>query len=131
MYDDFVARRTEGKRVKFAWLGARMKQILQTEKPEGWETFSKNTSWSNGWCKRFNVSLRVKTNVKTQLPEERVAEVRKFHRTVRSFCMPSNPSEAQHPVYGRFAPENRFHVDQVPLCLDSKSEKTLERKGKP
>ena len=89
------------------------------------KAFKATNGWFQKWKARYQVSLRERTNSKTKSAEERLPKVQKFHRVAKRMC---HPLPEQHEKYVRFAPKNRFHVDQVPLEFSGHS-KTYEKKG--
>ena len=48
----FMIRRAQGLRVTHKWLLARFQMILKFDKPEDWETYKSNTTWTFRFCKR-------------------------------------------------------------------------------
>lgn len=145
LYDMFGNRRADGRRVSARWLKAQMRKLVKErvakEKQAKYSTkaekeqrakllnkaekFNATQGWFRKWKKRFQVSLRKRTNTKTKSAQERLPKVQKFHRTAKRFCQ---PPPQQDPKYGRFAAKNRFHVDQVPLEFGG-SDTTYEKKG--
>ena len=144
LYDLFGNRRADSKRVTSKWLRAKMRKLVKTrleketarEVPEAEQEkhkkfvakadeFQASRGWFRRWKRRFQVSLRRRSNKKTKSARERLPKVQKFHRTIKRFCQPPPEQDAK---YGRFKPENRFHVDQVPLEFGG-AETTYEKKG--
>ena len=89
------------------------------------KAFKATNGWFQKWKARYQIRLRERTNSKTKSAEERIPKVQKFHRVAKRMC---HPPPQQDEKYGRFAPTNRFHVDQVPLEFGGRS-KTYEKKG--
>ena len=75
---------------------------------------------------RYGISLRAATNTKSQTVEQRLLEVRKFHRIVREFARTPPLRDLKH---GRFPARDRFHADQVPLEFGGVFSKTAAPKG--
>jgi len=75
---------------------------------------------------RFNLTLRAVSNKKTRSPEERLPEVQKFHRWVKTL---RNSEPQRDPKYGRFPAEDTYASDQIPLEFGKFGKKTYNPKG--
>jgi len=89
--------------------------------------FKASAGWLTKFKARNNIVTRRRTNKKVVAIEARLPAVQKFHRDLRAFV--SEPGGAAHEVYGRFAPDAIFNVDQSPILLQPGSASTLEVRG--
>jgi len=126
LFDLFGERRAELLQVSRSWLKAKMKLLLRRDQPAGWENFKASDPWLNSFCERFNITSRRRTNNKSIPIDERLPQIKLFHQTAKLFRQPPPLSDQK---YGRFRPENTFHLDQVPLEFGRVGEYTLAVKG--
>lgn len=73
-------------------------------------------------------SHRRANNNKNQSVEERLPQIRRWHARLRVRLQDAPPFKL-HPVWGRWLPENRLSVDQVPCNLREGIKATYDEKG--
>lgn len=125
----FEARRAKGRKVSPLWLVSTAQSILVQEYPTAKFTASR------GWRRRFQfrnaISLKKKTNAKSESLEERLPKMQEWHRRLRQALKEHRPNtNGQHSdKYGRFPLHLRFNVDQVGLPGVVDQDSTLDRVG--
>jgi hypothetical protein len=118
--------------VGHAWLQEKMRDIVGRLNPDGRSqaevaAFNASNGWSSGFSKRWNISSQCPTNNHTTPIAERVPAIQKFHQFLIYNMQGRLP--VRHPVYGHFAPDQIFHLDQVPLPFAAATQRTLNAKG--
>jgi len=91
---------------------------------------------SAGWLRRFahrnKIVPRVKSNAKVHSVAARVPLCQQWHANFRAFLaradIPNTISQF-NPKWGRFPPELRFNVDQVPFSFVVDQSRTWAKKG--
>jgi len=126
LFNLFSERREDGLQVTRQWMKSKMKFLLRSARPLGWEKFNDTYKWLDGYMTRFQIVERHRTNKKQISVEDRLPQIRLFHQTAKLFRQPPPLNDAK---YGRFAAKNTFHVDQVPLEFGKVGKYTLEMKG--
>lgn len=92
------------------WFKAKMKKILKTEEPDGFDEFKCSNGWLGGFLSRHIICLRVATNNKPKSAAERVPALQKFHSTSLTF---RQPPPLRDEKYGRFPADATYASDQV------------------
>ena len=82
--------------------------------------------WFNAFLSRFRITLRKQTNTKAKSVEQRKAGIQQWHARLRRRIKRGTDV---HPKWGRWLPESRFNVDQVPLTLADGSRQTYDEVG--
>ena len=126
LHEKFCERRDEGWKCGGRWLKAKMKYFLRKDKLNGYENFKASDHWFTNFKRRYEISFRAASNKKSKSTEERLPQVRNFHRTAKAFRTP--PPQAD-PKYGRFPASATYHMDQVPLEFGGMFNKTYAKKG--
>lgn len=104
LHREFLAARSAGRPVSGLWLRTRMRQLVNS--PD----FKASAGWLRGFCRRYNLSFRKKTNGKSKSLAERLPQIRQWHRSLLRRLQEDIQSD---PVWGRWPPARRFNVDQV------------------
>jgi hypothetical protein len=125
LFEKICMRREDGRKVSSRWCKTQMKKLLREKKPNEFEKFKASNNWIYRFKRRFQLSLRSRTNMKSKSTEQRLPEIRKFHRTVLDF---RQPPPQQDDKLGRFRALSTYHQDQVPLQLLGR-QKTIEKIG--
>ena len=129
---EFKLRRAQGVRVSKLWLCRKMKMQVENyyDKQQA-QNFKASGNWFQRFKKRKNITLRKRTNKKKDSAEEGRERIQNFHRELRkalnSTRRRSNLQKTSK--YGRWLPEQRYNVDQVPLPFVIGQEKTYEVSG--
>ncbi len=119
----FRGRRNGGHKVSALWMQAKARLLAKEFMPG--ERFFASHGWLRRLAMRNNLSPRSKTNVKLQSVSERLPRVRHWHRGLRKFLkMPISEGTPLDPVWGRYPPELRFNMDQVPLPFIQELDRT-------
>ena len=129
VFGKFLAARQKNRavsgRILKVWMRKAVMQLYaDSQRATG---FVASTTWLQRFKSRHNIVTRRRTNKKVLAIEARLPAVRKFHRDLRAFV--SQPGGAEHEVYGRFAPQAIFNVDQSPIALQPGAAVTLEERG--
>ncbi|KAK3249108.1 hypothetical protein CYMTET_41452 [Cymbomonas tetramitiformis] len=144
LYKEIVQRRSRNRRVAKRWIVVRMRALIRElhpgcDKP----AFRASEGWKIRFCKRYNLVPRRKSNLKAKPILERLPALQHFHTVFRKMLSYSSSgkllpipavshyqsvsADTEHdrgvlheddlrdPKWGRFAPHQRFNVDQVPL----------------
>ena len=80
LYSKYRVRRAKGLRVSGMWLQAKMKTLVQADKPKNFEKFKASDNWKQKFVKRHGISNQQKTNNKSKSIEERLPKVKRFHQ---------------------------------------------------
>jgi hypothetical protein len=129
-YMRFVERRRVlGYKTTDAWIRSTMLELVAEFMPPLWYKFTASNGWCCGFKRRYDIKLYRRNNKKNSPISERIEDVQDFHRWLLMDLQMSYPQTC--PIYGRFAADHIFHMDQVPLpfCLDL--ERSLSMKGEP
>ena len=129
---EFKLRRAQGSRISKLWLCKKMKmQVECCYGKEAAQNFKASSNWFQRFKKRYNITLRKRTNKKRDSAEEGRETIQKFHRELRKALKSTRRrSNLQaDATYGRWLPEQRYNVDQVPLPFVIGQEKTYESSG--
>ncbi len=126
---EFKLRRSKGSRISKLWLCKKMKmQVESCYGKEQAQNFKASSNWFQRFKKRYNITLRTRTNKKNDSAEKGRETIQKFHRELRK-ALKSTRRRRKLQVdskYGRWLPEHRYNVDQVPLPFVIGQEKTYE-----
>lgn len=126
---EFKAQRKAGLKVTERWLCITMKRhILNHYGEEAAATFKASYGWLWKFCSRNNLSWRRSNNHKHQDVQERLPRIKRWHARLR-LRLKQGPPGKVHPTWGRWLPENRLSVDQVPCNLREGIRATYEEKG--
>jgi hypothetical protein len=87
------------------------------------QKFQCSAFWFHGFKMRYQISLRAANNRKSKSVEERLPQIRKFHRTVKQFRQPPPERDSK---FGRFPANQTYHFDE----FGGMFKKTYGRKGK-
>jgi hypothetical protein len=129
LYMNFYWRRQqEGLETHEEWLIDEMRQILTNMKPMGWEDFKCSDGWIAGFKKRYGISSLVRTNKKEAPIQQRLPNLRYFHRQMHHA---RNSPPERCAKYGRFRPDQYWHMDQIPLAFAMTSNRSLSESGAP
>ena len=126
-------RRAKGSKISKLWLTTKMKQKIEScyGKEEATK-FKASNNWFQRFKRRYNISLRRRTNKKKNAANDGRETIQQFHRDLRK-AVQSKRRRSERPVvdntYGRWSPKNRLNVDQVPLPFVVDQDKTYEIAG--
>ena len=108
-------RRLRKARVSSNWLKMRAKQIANIKYPAS--TFKASNGWLLRFMRRNNIKFRNRKNVKAESAEEKRQKIMQWHSDLRLKVLPYREGHvgSYHPHYGRFPPERRYNMDQIPM----------------
>ncbi len=95
---------------------------------EAADKFKASPNWFQRFKKRHGVSLRNRTNKKKDSADDGRLTIQSFHRDLRRALKTTRRRGVAHlhPKYGRWIPEQRYNVYQVPLPFVVGQEKTYD-----
>lgn len=98
---------------------------------EAAQKFKASDNWFQRFKKRNNIAFRRQSNKKKSVASDGKETIQRFHRNLRtSLKTTRQPNNAKlNGKYGRWPPQNRYNVDQVPLPFVIDQDKTYEMKG--
>ena len=108
-------KRRKGLRISGYFLRITMKRIVQQHYGTD-VSFKASSCWLSLFARHFSISLRRKTNKKHLSVEERMPKCQRWHARFRRRLKGGKP-EKLHPKWGRWLPEDRLSIDQVPCNL--------------
>ena len=114
------------------WIKKKMKAKIETYYgEEGASKFKGSDNWFQRFKKRHNISLRRRSNKKKDSAYDGRETIQRFHRNLRKAVKSKRRrnNSALHPKYGRWLPENRYNIDQVPLPFVIDQDKTYHITG--
>ena len=113
----YEKRRANGMRVTARFLRVAMRRsILDRHGEEVASSFRASHRWLQAFARRHHVSLRRKTNCKHMPVESRLAKCKRWHARFRRRLRHSSTTPL-HKTWGRWLPEDRISIDQVPCNL--------------
>ena len=116
----FKERRKAGRKVSAMWMKATARRFAKEIIPK--EKFRASSGWLRRFARRNKLTPRSKTNVKLEPLSVRLPSIRHFHRGLRKLLKtPISEDIPLDPVWGRYTPDLRFNMDQVPLRSSSSS----------
>ena len=116
-YAVYEKRRANGMRVTARFLRVAMRRsILERHGEEVASSFRASHRWLQAFARRHHVSLRRKTNCKHMPVESRLAKCKRWHARFRRRLRHSSTTPL-HKTWGRWLPEDRISIDQVPCNL--------------
>ena len=130
---EFKLRRAKGSKVSKLWIKTKMKQKIEAcYGEEAAKKFRGSDNWFQRFQKRHGICLRRRTNKKKDAAVQGKETIQMFHRDLRKAIQSKrriNKSTVVDRKYGRWLPQNRYNVDQVPLPFVVDQEKTYDLKG--
>mmetsp|Transcript_15361 Transcript_15361/g.28931 ORF Transcript_15361/g.28931 Transcript_15361/m.28931 type:complete len:660 (+) Transcript_15361:59-2038(+) len=134
LYGRFVDKRKKSQKVSSQWLRITAKQIFgekQHADPDKWGDKSFKASY--GWMRRFMTRKKIKFRKrkcgKEKTAEDCIEDFEKFMKLLRFELLAPNENiggrHDNHPLWGRFPPERRYNMDQVPLPFVVNQEATF------
>ena len=123
LYKQFTEQRRAGRKVSSTWIRLKARTIFEEKKranPGLWASkeFRGSYRWMRRFIKRKNIKFRRRKCGKEKTAEECIPEFEQFMSTLRfDFLPPREDGGAaeRDPLWGRFPPELRYNMDQVPL----------------
>ena len=116
---EFKLWQAKGSKISKLWLTTKMKKKIEScyGKVEA-SKFKASNNWFQRFKRRYNISLRRRTNKKKNAANDGRETIQQFHRDLRKVVQ-SKRRRRERPIvdntYGRWSPKNRLNVDQVPL----------------
>ena len=115
----YQRQRAQGQRVTARVLRAVMRRsVNECHGQEAAASFRASHRWLQAFTRRHRMSLRRKTNSKHQPVESRISKCQRWHARFRRRLQRGTFEGAHvHEKWGRWLPENRISIDQVPCNL--------------
>ena len=118
---EFNLRRAKGSKITKLWITTKMKQKIEScNGKEQASKFKASNNWFQGFKRRYNISLRRRTNKKKNAANDGREIIQHFHRDLKK-AVQSKRRRSERLVmdntYGRWSPRNRLNVDQMSLPL--------------
>ena len=121
LYQDILSHRKKGLRVSNTFIRARALHIFNELKSipnsglEG-KDFKASIGWRINFIKRKKLKYRKRKSGKNKSPNDHVPAYLAFLQKLRfDFLQAKTWDPTYHPLCGRFLPEHRYNMDQVPL----------------
>ena len=123
--------RTNGLRVTARFLRVAMRRsILEHYGEVAAASFRASHRWLQAFARRHRLSLRRKTNSKHVPIEARLAKCKRWHaRFRRRLRRASSTTAPLHETWGRWLPQDRISIDQVPCNLREGDGRTYAEVG--
>ena len=123
LYKQFVEQRKKGRKVSASWIRITAKKIYNAKKatnPEKWESkpFQASAGWMRRFIKRKKIKFLKRKCGKEKTAEECITEFEDFMYKLRFDFLPpreDDGADGRDALWGRFPPERRYNMDQVPL----------------
>ena len=123
----YKLHRQKGRRISCRWLKVQMKkQVRELHGEEAGNSFCASRGWFTGFIKRYNITLRKQSNSKGQSVEQRKPGIQQWHARLRHRV---RRGKQVSPKWGRWLPECRYNVDQVPFTLADGDKRTYNDVG--
>lgn len=117
VFASYKQRRSKGLRVSGQWLRIHMKRVVfRHYGSDSAADFKASKKWLGAFCRYYNISMRRRTNKKHVSIGERVHKCKRWHSRFRR-RLKGGPRNKLDPKWGRWLPQNRISVDQVPCNL--------------
>ena len=124
--------RKGGERVTGCWLRITMKRLVREFYGDNAANgFKASRNWLRNFSRHFGISLRRKTNSKAEPVEVRLPKIKRWHARLRRRLQRRgrDSTVALDPKWGRWLPQNRLAIDQVPMNLRCGDGRTYEDVG--
>lgn len=107
------------------------KKIEMCYGKEAADKFKASDNWFQHFKRRNNISLRRRTNKKQHSADAAREKFQEFHRNLRKAVKSKRRRSNAVPdrKYGRWMPQQRFNVDQVPLPFVVEQDRTYDFSG--
>ena len=129
-YTVWKEHRTKGLRITARFLRAAMRRsILERYGEVAATSFRASHRWLQGFAQRHCLSLRRKTNSKHTPVEAKLAKCKRWHARFRRRLRQSSSVATLHKTWGRWLPQDRISVDQVPCNLREGDGRTYAEVG--
>ena len=119
LYRAIAQHRKKGRKVSKSFIKITAKKNLMEKNHPLKESFKASNGWFHNFCKRKNIKFRKRKSGKGKSGVENLPEVLKFLAYLRHRVLPRREDQAVPPDYtpkwGRYPPERRYNMDQVPL----------------
>ena len=129
---EFKLRTAKGCKISKLWLKKKMKEKVQVcYGKEAAQKFKASDNWFQRFKKRHNIAFRRRSNKKKSAASDGKETIQRFHRNLRTSLKTTRRrnNAKLDGKYGRWLPQNRYNVDQVPLPFVIDQDKTYEMKG--
>ena len=128
-YEMYAKHRSRGLRVTARFFRVAMRRsIVERYGEAAAASFRASHRWLQGFARRHHLSLRRKTNSKHEPVEARLAKCKRWHARFRRRLRGSKAT-VLHPKWGRWLPEDRISIDQVPCNLREGDGRTYAEVG--
>ena len=122
--------RTNGLRVTARFLRVAMRRsILEHYGEMAATSFRASHRWLQAFARRHRLSLRRKTNSKHMPIEARLAKCKRWHARFRRRLRRASSTAPLHETWGRWLPQDRISIDQVPCNLREGDGRTYAEVG--
>ena len=122
--------RTNGLRITARFLRVAMRRsILEHYGDMAATSFRASHRWLQAFARRHRLSLRRKTNSKHMPVEARLAKCKRWHARFRRRLRRASSTAPLHETWGRWLPQDRISIDQVPCNLREGDGRTYAEVG--
>ena len=134
LYKAFQLKRRKGHKVSHKWIRIEALRQFKSLQDEGKYPLDLQFNASYGWGRRFmnrrGIKFRKRKSGKSKSPNEHIPKFEDFLARLRfQILPPRNPDQNCHPIWGRFPPELRYNMDQVPCPFVVNQDTTFTDEG--
>jgi len=134
LYKAFELKRRKGHKVSNKWI--RIEALRQFKSLQDDSKLPPDLQFkaSYGWCRRFmnrrGIKYRKRKSGKSKSANEHIPKFEEFLARLRfQILPPRDPGQNCHPIWGRFPPELRYNMDQVPCPFVVNQDTTFTDEG--
>lgn len=115
LVDELKQRRARKARVSALWIRTTAKKLAVEHYPD--KDFKASNGWFFRFLRRFNIKFRKRKNQKAVSAEEKRSKLQEWHKKLRYEVLPyrNGHKGSYDGMFGRFPPERRYNMDQVPI----------------
>ena len=128
LHVEFKLKRSKGQKVGPRWIKQFMRKEVRKLTSIQAKVFKGGYGWLRRFCKRWNIVMRRKSNVKRVPIAERIPKIKRWFAIYRMFLISFKGKRGYTKKHSIFLPENHWSLDAVPAGLYN-PESTYEQKG--
>jgi hypothetical protein len=113
-----IDRRARKAKVSSAWIKMKARLLFKEKYAHiDPDQFKASNGWFLRFLRRHRIKFRKRKNLKATNAEDKREKIMEWHRSLRYNVLPYRQGHigSYHPYYGRFPPERRYNMDQIPM----------------